>query len=91
MIVIPLIEIDTTELEQIFKINEECVEVRLAHDMNESLERQLEEHFDLIQATLTSMYKIATPLEIEKASAKHFAKIRGRKHKIVGMWEVNKL
>lgn len=55
------------------------------------MERKLEEHFDLIQATLTDMYNIATGIEIEKAGALHFAKMRERGHKIKGIWEVTKV
>ena len=75
---LPILNLDKyRKSEQFEKIKEECSELVYAH-LNDDYFGELEETFDLLQATLGYLLKIATLEEIQEYSEKHYQKLVDR-------------
>ena len=79
MIILPILNLDEYSLiKQYSKVVEEMDEVRQALQDVEDVDNVLYECFDLVQATLGLMLKVAEKEDIEVAGAKHFIKLKER-------------
>lgn len=79
MIILPILNLDEYSMvQQYSKVVEEMNEVRQALQDVGNVDNGLGECFDLVQATLGLMLKVADKKDIEIAGAKHFIKLKER-------------